>query len=132
MLKKFREIGKLSLITLNILFLSADLLIAEVPTTQLRLLNQTEVTKQLENLPGWTTEGKQLKGVFQFEDFVEAIAFVNRLVEPAETAGHHPDIMISYNQVTISLTTHDAGGLTKQDFELAKKISQLKESDPQS
>jgi 4a-hydroxytetrahydrobiopterin dehydratase len=52
--------------------------------------------------------------------------FVNKLVEPAEAAGHHPDIAISYNKVTISLTTHDAGGLTEKDFAMAKQISSLK------
>lgn len=51
--------------------------------------------------------------------------FVNKLVDPAESAGHHPDIEISYNKVRITLTTHDAGGLTQKDFELAKEISQI-------
>jgi 4a-hydroxytetrahydrobiopterin dehydratase len=56
---------------------------------------------------------------------VEAIAFVNQIVEPAEAAGHHPDLEISYNKVTVSLTTHDAGGLTSKDFDLAQVISKL-------
>jgi 4a-hydroxytetrahydrobiopterin dehydratase len=51
--------------------------------------------------------------------------FVNSLVEPAEQMGHHPDLSISYNRVVITLTTHDAGGLTQKDFDLAKQISQL-------
>lgn len=51
--------------------------------------------------------------------------FVNKLVEPAEAAGHHPDLSISYNKVTVSLTSHDAGGLTESDFEMAKTISAL-------
>ena len=55
----------------------------------------------------------------------EAIAFVDRLVEPAEAAGHHPDLAISYNQVTVSLTSHDAGGLTQKDFALAQTISNI-------
>jgi 4a-hydroxytetrahydrobiopterin dehydratase len=79
----------------------------------------------MQSLPGWTTDGTQLSRTYQFKNFVEAIGFVNRLVEPAETANHHPDIAISYNKVTISLTTHDAGGLTQQDFKLAQIISQL-------
>ena len=62
---------------------------------------------------------------FEFKDFVEAIAFVDKLVEPAEAAGHHPDLSISYNEVTVSLTSHDAGGLTSKDFELAQTISDL-------
>ncbi len=60
-----------------------------------------------------------------FKNFLDAIEFVNKLVAPAEAAGHHPDITISYNRVTISLTTHDAGGLTQKDLTLAKTLAQL-------
>ena len=73
----------------------------------------------------WSVEGKTLKSVWKFKGFVEAIAFVNQLVEPAETAAHHPDLSISYNRVEVSLTTHDAGGLTVKDFDLAVEISKL-------
>ena len=97
----------------------------EVHVTQMTLLSEQEVTQQIKSLPDWTLEGKELRRTFQFKNFVEAIDFVNRLVEPAETAGHHPDLAISYNKVTVSLTTHDAGGLTQKDFDLAKTISQL-------
>lgn len=90
-----------------------------------RLLSDVEIQEQLPQLPDWILQGKAIQSVWKFKDFVEAIAFVNRLVEPAELAGHHPDIAISYNKVTVSLTTHDAGGLTANDFELAKVISQL-------
>jgi 4a-hydroxytetrahydrobiopterin dehydratase len=55
----------------------------------------------------------------------EAIAFVNRLVSPAESLGHHPDIIINYNRVTLSLTTHEVGGLSNLDFDLARKIDRL-------
>jgi 4a-hydroxytetrahydrobiopterin dehydratase len=89
------------------------------------LLSETQISEQMQSLAGWTTDGKQLYRTFQFNNFLEAMNFVNRLVEPAETAGHHPDIAISYNKVSISLTTHDAGGLTQQDFKLAQIISQL-------
>jgi 4a-hydroxytetrahydrobiopterin dehydratase len=70
-------------------------------------------------------EGKELRITRKFKNFVEAIAFVNQIVEPAEAAGHHPDLEISYNKVTVSLTTHDAGGLTSKDFDLAQVISKL-------
>lgn len=90
-----------------------------------QLLSDTEITAKLEQIPNWTLHGKEIQLVRTFKNFVEAIAFVNRLVEPAETAGHHPDIAISYNKVTISLSTHDAGGLTNSDFELAAVISEL-------
>jgi len=87
-----------------------------------KLLDQTEITAKLAELEGWTLEGKTIKSVRKFKDFIEAIKFVNQLVEPAEAAGHHPDLEISYNKVTIYLSTHDAGGLTDQDFALAKII----------
>ncbi|MBD1910555.1 MULTISPECIES: 4a-hydroxytetrahydrobiopterin dehydratase [unclassified Leptolyngbya] len=90
-----------------------------------QLLTDTEIQAHLEQLPGWELEGKAIRSVRTFKGFVEAIAFVNQLVEPAETAGHHPDLSISYNKVIIRLTTHDAGGLTKQDFDMATVISSI-------
>ncbi|MEQ8538263.1 MAG: 4a-hydroxytetrahydrobiopterin dehydratase [Coleofasciculus sp. D1-CHI-01] len=89
------------------------------------LLSDAEIQEKVKSLEGWTVEGKKLHTTRQFKDFVEAIAFVNKIVEPAEAAGHHPDLGISYNKVTISLTTHDAGGLTANDFEMAQTLSQL-------
>ena len=88
-------------------------------------LTQTEIDQKITDIPEWKQEGQTLTRTLEFKDFVEAIAFVDKLVEPAETAGHHPDIAISYNKVTISLTTHDAGGLTQMDFDLAQTISDL-------
>ena len=89
------------------------------------LLNNTEIQERASQLSGWTVEGKQLRSTRLFKDFIEAIAFVNKLVAPSEAAGHHPDIEISYNKVTLNLTTHDAGGLTDKDFALAQEISTL-------
>lgn len=88
-------------------------------------LTQAEIDQKITAIPQWQQEEQTLTRTFKFQNFVEAIDFVNQLVEPAEAAGHHPDIAISYNQVTISLTTHDAGGLTQKDFALAETISQL-------
>lgn len=88
-------------------------------------LTETEINQQIQSLPDWKREGDVICRTFKFKDFVAAIAFINQLVEPAEAAGHHPDLEINYNQVKVSLTTHDAGGLTQQDFDLAKTISQL-------
>ncbi len=90
-----------------------------------QLLSDAEITAQASKLSGWTLQGAKLETTRKFPDFVEAIAFVNKLVEPAETAGHHPDIEVSYNKVKIILTTHDAGGLTQKDFDLAREISQI-------
>jgi len=90
-----------------------------------QLLTDAEVQAKASTLPNWTLEHSQLHIVRTFKDFIEAIEFVNKLVEPAESAGHHPDIEISYNKVKIKLTSHDAGGLTQNDFDLAEVISQI-------
>lgn len=88
-------------------------------------LTQTEIDQKITTLPQWQQQDQTLTRTFKFKNFVEAIEFVNQLVEPAEAAGHHPDLAISYNQVTISLTSHDTGGLTQKDFDLAATISDL-------
>jgi 4a-hydroxytetrahydrobiopterin dehydratase len=93
--------------------------------SKLKPLSETEISQRLQSLPNWTREGKTIKYTREFKNFVEAVSFVNCLISPSENAGHHPDIAIAYNRVTISLTTHDAGGLTKQDFDLAETISKL-------
>ncbi|NJL47584.1 MAG: 4a-hydroxytetrahydrobiopterin dehydratase [Leptolyngbyaceae cyanobacterium SM2_5_2] len=79
----------------------------------------------LEDLPEWAQQDDTLVTVCQFRDFVDTVDFVNQIVAPAETLAHHPDLTISYNQLIIRLTTHDAGGLTDLDFALAKDISGL-------
>lgn len=90
-----------------------------------QLLTESDIQQQVSRLNGWTTDGTKLERKYKFKDFVQAIEFVNKLVDPAESAGHHPDIEISYNNVKITLTTHDAGGLTQNDFDLAKVISEI-------
>ncbi|BDA72744.1 transcriptional coactivator/pterin dehydratase [Rivularia sp. IAM M-261] len=89
------------------------------------LLNESEIQERVQVLNGWSVESKTLCATRKFKDFIQAIDFVNKLVAPAESAGHHPDIEISYNTVKITLTTHDAGGLTQKDFDLAQVISQI-------
>ena len=88
-------------------------------------LTQTEIERELQTIPQWQQQEQTITRTFKFKNFVEAVDFVARLVEPAEAAGHHPDLAISYNKVTVSLTTHDAGGLTQKDFDLAQTISSL-------
>ncbi|NEO71372.1 4a-hydroxytetrahydrobiopterin dehydratase [Moorena sp. SIO3H5] len=90
-----------------------------------QLLSDAEIQAKASQLKDWSVEGKTLRSKKTFKGFVEAIAFVNKLVEPSEVAEHHPDLEISYNQVTITLTTHDSGGLTSKDFDLAQVISEL-------
>lgn len=89
------------------------------------VLSDSEIQNQLSQLPDWSQSGQAIKTTKTFDGFVEAIDYVNKLVEPAEAAGHHPDIAVSYNKVTISLTSHDAGGLTDSDFVMAKTISEI-------
>lgn len=89
-------------------------------------LGRGAVLPAVGNVPsGWVQEGESLTTVCQFADFAAAVAFVERLVEPADRLGHHPDLAIAYNRVTLSVTTHDAGGLTSLDFALAEEISAL-------
>ena len=85
-------------------------------------LDEAGVAASLRQTPGWERAGAEIKRTYRFRDFREALAFVNRVGELAEQAGHHPDIDIRYNAVALALTTHDAGGLTAQDFDLARAI----------
>jgi 4a-hydroxytetrahydrobiopterin dehydratase len=89
------------------------------------LLTDAEISTRLEALPDWKVESGVLMRTFAFEDFLSSLTFVNRVGELAEGAGHHPDIDIRYNRVHLSLTTHDAGGLTEKDFDLADEASKL-------
>lgn len=88
-------------------------------------LSPIAIRLRMQTLPDWTTDGESLFYTRTFENFVAAIDFVNSLVTPAEQLGHHPDITINYNRVSLELTTHDAQGLTELDFQLATTISQL-------
>jgi len=85
-------------------------------------LDDPGVAAALRATPGWQRAGAEIRRAYRFADFREALAFVNRVGALAEAAGHHPDIDIRYNTVTLALTTHDAGGLTTQDFDLARAI----------
>ncbi|MCH2133604.1 MAG: 4a-hydroxytetrahydrobiopterin dehydratase [Phycisphaerales bacterium] len=88
-------------------------------------LEADQIETRLESLPEWTLSGDNLQRTLGFSDFKEAMAFVNKVGDAAEAAQHHPDIMIRYGKVTLTLTTHDAGGLTEKDFEMAGTIDRL-------
>jgi 4a-hydroxytetrahydrobiopterin dehydratase len=88
-------------------------------------LSSEEAQSRLASLPGWQIEAAELVKTFKFSDFPAALHFVNRVGELAEQAGHHPDIDIRYNRVRLALTTHDAGGLTQKDFDLAGQAQKL-------
>ena len=81
------------------------------------ILSAEDVNRQLKQVPGWQLEGQAIRKTFTFADFSAAVAFVNRLVPEAESADHHPDIMINYRRVTLTYSTHDEGGLTQKDFD---------------
>ena len=87
-----------------------------------RRLADDEIEALLTGVPGWQREGEWLWREFRFPTFRDAIAFVNRVAEVAESLDHHPDIAIEYTKVTLRVTTHDAGGLTENDFTLASRI----------
>ncbi len=89
------------------------------------VISAEDVARRLSNLPGWEIDTGKLVKTFNFKDFREALTFVNRVGEAAESAGHHPDIDIRYNRVRLSLVTHDAGGLTEKDFDLASGLNTL-------
>jgi 4a-hydroxytetrahydrobiopterin dehydratase len=88
-------------------------------------LSSEDANRHLRALPDWKIESGGLVRTFKFKDFRAALAFVNRVGELAEKAGHHPDIDIRYNQVRLGLVTHDQGGLTAKDFELAAGAEKL-------
>lgn len=91
----------------------------------MRKLTETELTERMTALPEWRIENGILSRTFAFGDFVAAMRFVNGVAEAAENANHHPDIDIRYNKVTLGLVTHDAGGITASDFELATESDNL-------
>jgi 4a-hydroxytetrahydrobiopterin dehydratase len=86
------------------------------------LLSDSEIESRLAELEGWEREDQTIVKTFKRADFVGSVEFIDRLVEPAEEMGHHPDLSVSWDKVRVSLTTHAAGGLTENDFELAKRI----------
>ena len=89
------------------------------------LLTAQDIKNWLKKLPEWDLEKKAIERTFEFDDFSQAIEFVNGVAEIAEEDDHHPDIDIRYNKVRLALSTHSEGGLTDLDFELAEKIDTL-------
>ena len=85
-------------------------------------LDEDEIARHLAELSRWTRAGAEISREFDLGGFGPAMAFVNRVAAFAEDADHHPDILIRYSRVRLTLTTHDAGGLTEGDFALARRI----------
>lgn len=88
-------------------------------------LSPDEVEESLKAVPEWALVGEAIQRTFQLKDFMQAMKFVGQIAEAAEAANHHPDILIRYSRVTLTLQTHDAGGISEKDFDLAGKADAL-------
>ena len=88
-------------------------------------LGADRVRELLPQLKGWQAQGDQLTKTFKFKDFVAAMSFLGKVAEVAEAEQHHPDFSVHYNRVDFTLTTHDVGGLSENDFIVAAKIDAL-------
>ncbi|MBA2301089.1 MAG: 4a-hydroxytetrahydrobiopterin dehydratase [Acidobacteria bacterium] len=89
-------------------------------------LSADQIKAQLKRLEGWTSDGQAIRRQYTFDGFATAIAFVVRIGFDAEAADHHPDILIAnYKKVTLTFTTHSAGGLTQKDVEGAAAADQV-------
>jgi 4a-hydroxytetrahydrobiopterin dehydratase len=88
-------------------------------------LSDLEIQRALGTLPGWSRRGDTLTKTYTFDKFANGIAFVSRVAKAADEMDHHPDIDIRYTKVTMTLSTHDAGGITNSDLKLAEQIEKL-------
>ena len=91
------------------------------------LLSDIEIQRDLGSLQGWSRKGDVLTRTYAFRNFLQSIEFVNRVATLAESANHHPDIDIRYSKVTLTLSAHDAGGITSNDVNLARAIDHTDE-----
>jgi 4a-hydroxytetrahydrobiopterin dehydratase len=91
-------------------------------------LSDIEIQRELGALPGWSRKAGAIVKTYQFRSFPEGISFVDRVAQIAESAGHHPDIDIRYTKITCLLSTHDSGGITQKDLDLAKAIESTEQS----
>lgn len=89
------------------------------------VLSTEEIEDRLGDLDGWKRDGDAIKKEFKFDDFRGSIDFITRITPAAEEMNHHPDLAISWNSVTVSLSTHSQGGVTDNDFQLAEQIDGL-------
>jgi 4a-hydroxytetrahydrobiopterin dehydratase len=88
-------------------------------------LSDEEIDQGLTELEGWERDGEAITRTFKLDDFKGSVDFVNRLTPEAEDMNHHPDLAISWNEVTVTISTHSEGGLTASDFELAGRIDRV-------
>jgi 4a-hydroxytetrahydrobiopterin dehydratase len=97
-------------------------LVPEHPMTRPPRLDEATIAAKLADLHGWSRQGDTITRSFAFAGFPDAVEFVQRLVAPAESMEHHPDVDLRYNRVIVTLSTHDQGGLTELDFKLAALV----------
>ena len=88
-------------------------------------MTEAQINSAMERVPNWAETGESIQRTVALKNFLESMALVNRIAAEAERVNHHPDILIRYNKVTLTLSTHDAGGLTSKDFDLARTIDTL-------
>ncbi|MBZ5497082.1 MAG: 4a-hydroxytetrahydrobiopterin dehydratase [Acidobacteriia bacterium] len=91
----------------------------------MKILLQDEIKQKLAALRGWRSTPEGIQKQYELDSFMSVIRLVNRVAEAAEKINHHPDILINYDKVTFTLVTHDAGGVTRRDFDLATRIETL-------
>ncbi len=84
-------------------------------------LTDDQIAVHLKARPEWSETGEAIQRTYAFKNFAESMKFVGKVADAAEAANHHPDILIRYNKVTLTLSTHDSGGITTLDFDLAAK-----------
>ena len=93
--------------------------------TTVTKMTEAQIAESLAELPQWSEAGGVIQRTWQFKDFVHSMRFVGMVADLAEKRQHHPDILVRYNKVTLSLSTHDAGGITQKDFDLAREADEL-------
>ena len=89
-------------------------------------MKSTEIDSALVSVPAWKKKRATITRTYQFKDFLESMKFVNAVAALAEKRQHHPDVLIRWNKVTLSLSTHDSGGITQKDFDLAGECEQIR------
>ncbi len=85
-------------------------------------LTDSEISERLRSLDGWEVRDSRLVKSFKFKDFMSAVQFVDEIAPIADAQGHHPDLQVGWGKVVVELTSHDAGGLTEKDFEVAARL----------